>query len=108
MMRFALARLAEIARAAGAFDYRLHDYRSADGVYQTPAWHLMGTCRMGADPASSVVDKWNRSWDVPNLYIVDGSVLVTGGVVNPTPTICALALRCAEHLRDNFQALRPV
>ena len=60
---------------------------------------------MGADPKSSVVDKWNRSWDVPNLYIVDGSVLATGGVVNPTPTICALALRCAENLRDNFDEL---
>lgn len=106
MMRFALARLAQIARAAGAFDYRLHDYMSPEGVYQTPAWHLMGTCRMGADARTSVVDKWNRSWDVPNLYIVDGSVLTTAGVANPTPTICALALRCAEHLRDNFAGLR--
>ncbi len=106
MMRFGLDRLADIARAAGAFDYRLHDYRSPEGVYQTPAWHLLGTCRMGADPKSSVVDKWNRSWDVPNLYIVDGSVLATAGVVNPTPTICALALRCAENLRDNFAVMR--
>ena len=48
MMRFALDRLADIARAAGAFDYRLHDYRSPEGVYQTPAWHLLVTCRMGA------------------------------------------------------------
>ena len=48
MMRFALQRLEDIAQAADAFDYRLHDYMSADGVYQTPAWHLLGTCRMGA------------------------------------------------------------
>jgi choline dehydrogenase-like flavoprotein len=105
MMRFALARLADIAGAAGAFDYRLHDYLSPEGVYQTPAWHLMGTCRMGADPESSVIDRWNRSWNVPNLYIVDGSALATGGVVNPTATICALALRAAEHLRDGFRDL---
>ncbi|MFO1060518.1 MAG: GMC family oxidoreductase [Dongiaceae bacterium] len=106
MMRFALDRLADLARASGAFEHRLQDYLSPDGVYQTPAWHLMGTCRMGDDPASSVVDAWNRCWDVPNLYIVDGSVLPTGGAVNPTPTICALALRCAAHLRDNFATLR--
>jgi 2-methyl-1,2-propanediol dehydrogenase len=106
MMRFALERLEDIARAAEAFDYYLHDYMSPDGVYQTPAWHLLGTCRMGADPENSVINKWHQAWDVPNLYIVDGSALTTGGVVNPTNTICALALRAAEHLRDNFADLR--
>jgi choline dehydrogenase-like flavoprotein len=54
----------------------------------------------------SVVNRWNQSWDVPNLFIVDGSVFTTGGVVNPTPTVCALALRAAEHLRDNFADIR--
>jgi 2-methyl-1,2-propanediol dehydrogenase len=44
--------------------------------------------------------------DVRNLCIVDGSALATGGVVNPTNTICALALRAAPHLRDNFADLR--
>ncbi len=43
---------------------------------------------------------------MPNLYIVDGSALTTGGVVNPTNTICALALRAAAHLRDHFPDLR--
>ena len=42
----------------------------------------------------------------PNLYIVDGSAFTTGGVVNPTSTVCALALRAAEHLRDDFNELR--
>jgi 2-methyl-1,2-propanediol dehydrogenase len=106
MMRYQLARLEEIAKAAGAVDYKLNDYKDEEGVYRTPAWHLLGTCRMGADPEHSVVNKWHQAWDVPNLYIVDGSVFTTGGVVNPTPTVCALALRAAEHLRDNFQALR--
>ena len=77
----------------------------ADGVYRTPAWHLLGTCRMGDDPDTSVVNKWHQCWDVPNLFIVDGSALATGGVVNPTSTISALALRAAEHLRDNFRDL---
>jgi choline dehydrogenase-like flavoprotein len=66
---------------------------------------MIGTCRMGADPERSVVNKWNQSWDVPNLFIVDGSVLTTGGVVNPTPTISALALRAATYIRDNFGKL---
>ena len=106
MMRFALRRLEDIAQAADAFDYRLHDYLSPDGVYRSPAWHLLGTCRMGADPETSVINRWHQAWDVPNLYIVDGSALATGGVVNPTNTICALALRAAEHLRDHFRDLR--
>jgi choline dehydrogenase-like flavoprotein len=61
---------------------------------------------MGPRPEDSVINRWHQSWDVPNLYIVDGSALVTGGVVNPTATICALALRAAEHLSDNFRELR--
>ena len=60
--------------------------------------HLMGTARMGLDPATSVVNEWGRSHDVPNLYIFDASVFVTGGGVNPTATICALALRFARKL----------
>jgi 2-methyl-1,2-propanediol dehydrogenase len=106
MMRYQLERLEEIAKAAGAVDYKLNDYKDAEGVYRTPAWHLLGTCRMGPSPEMSVVNKWHQAWDVPNLYIVDGSVFTTGGVVNPTPTVCALALRAAEHLRDDFQKLR--
>ena len=103
MMRYMLDRLVEIAKAAGAFEYRLQDYTDENGVYRTPAWHLLGTCRMGETPDMSVVNKWNQCWDVPNLFIVDGSVFTTGGVVNPTPTVSALALRAAEHLRDNFR-----
>jgi choline dehydrogenase-like flavoprotein len=105
MMNYMLDRITDICKAAGAFEYSLQDYRDANGVYRTPAWHMIGTCRMGADPSSSVVNKWNQSWDVPNLFIVDGSVLATGGVVNPTPTISALALRAAGYIRDNFHAL---
>lgn len=106
MMRYMLDRLVDIAKAVDAFDYRLQDYVDANGVYRTPAWHLLGTARMGKSPEMSVVNKWHQCWDVPNLYIVDGSVLTTGGVVNPTPTICALTLRAAKHLRDNFRELR--
>lgn len=105
MMAYMLDRLVDIAKAANAVEYRLQDYLDKDGVYRTPAWHMIGTCRMGGDPATSVVNKWNQSWDIPNLFLIDGSVLTTGGAVNPTPTISALALRAAEYIRDNVRDL---
>ncbi|MFI5953823.1 GMC family oxidoreductase [Cryptosporangium sp. NPDC051539] len=60
--------------------------------------HLLGTARMGRDPGSSVVDPYGRAHDVPNLYVADGSVFVTGGAVNPTATIVALAHRVARQI----------
>ena len=58
----------------------------------------MGTARMGADPAKSVVDEWGRAHDVPNLFVYDGSVFVTSSGFNPTGTITAIALRAVKHL----------
>jgi choline dehydrogenase-like flavoprotein len=74
--------------------------RSVDtlALMRSAGWHLLGTARMGTDPATSVVDPWGKAHDVDNLYIVDGSVFVTAGGVNPTNTISALALRFADRL----------
>jgi choline dehydrogenase-like flavoprotein len=66
----------------------------------TPAYHLMGTVRMGANPRRSVVNASNRAHDVKNLYIVDGSSFATSAAVNPTSTIGALALRAADKIWD--------
>ena len=60
--------------------------------------HNRGSCRMGNDPKTSVVNKFHRAHEVPNLFIVDGSNLVTGGRNHPTMTIQALAYRAAEHI----------
>ncbi|SDM69287.1 Choline dehydrogenase [Methylobacterium phyllostachyos] len=60
--------------------------------------HLNGTARMGADPRTSVVDADCRSWDIPNLYVCDGSVFPTVGGVNPSLTIQAIALRTADRI----------
>ncbi len=65
---------------------------------RSAGWHLLGTARMGVDPASSVVDPWGKAHDVDNLYVVDGSVFVTAGGINPTNTIMSLALRAADRL----------
>jgi 2-methyl-1,2-propanediol dehydrogenase len=97
MMRYSIERLRDLAGSVGAYDLAINDYYE-DGVYRTPAWHMLGTCRMGSDPEHSVVDKWHQSWEVPNLYVVDGSSFPTGGVVNPTSTVTALALRAARNI----------
>jgi choline dehydrogenase-like flavoprotein len=62
------------------------------------AVHLLGTCRMGNDPARSVVDRSHRAHDVPNLFLVDGSNLVTRGRGQPTGTIQALAFRAGDEI----------
>jgi choline dehydrogenase-like flavoprotein len=64
----------------------------------TASVHLMGTCRMGNDPRTSVVDKYHRAHDVPNLFIVDGSSFVTSGRNQPTCTIQALAYRASDFI----------
>ncbi len=60
--------------------------------------HLVGGARMGNDPRTSVVDKFGRSHDIPNLFVCDGSVLPTQGSANPGLTIQALAARTADYL----------
>jgi choline dehydrogenase-like flavoprotein len=62
------------------------------------AYHPMGTCRMGKDPRSSVVDDFGRAHDVPGLVVTDASILPGSTYVNPQITIMALAARSARHL----------
>jgi len=66
--------------------------------YQSQGAHLLGTCRMGDDEQTSVVDKYHRTHDLPNLFLCDGSSFVTSGRGQPTMTIMALAFRAAEHI----------
>lgn len=106
LIQFGIERALDLARALDAFDVKVNDFRLPGRGYTPPAWHLLGTCRMGTSPDDSVVTKWHQAWDVPNLYIIDGSVMPTGGAVNPTSTISALALRAAMHLRDRFTEAR--
>jgi choline dehydrogenase-like flavoprotein len=56
----------------------------------------MGTTIMGDDPKDSVVNRWGRTHDVPNLWIVGSSVFPTSATSNPTLTIAALTLRTAQ------------
>jgi choline dehydrogenase-like flavoprotein len=99
MLDHAVTRASEILRAAGANDI-WNVAPIPDG-----GWHLMGTARMGTDPARSVVNEWGRSHDVKNLFIVDGSIFVTSAGVNPTRTIQALALYIADQMKQRLANL---
>ena len=93
--RFFQDKAKDILDAAGAEEVWASPVREQEG-----GAHLLGTCRMGEDPDSSVIDPHHRTHDVPNLFLCDGSSLVTGGRGQPTMTIQALAFRAAEHIAD--------
>ncbi|HEY6892230.1 MAG TPA: GMC family oxidoreductase [Solirubrobacter sp.] len=80
----------------------LHDIWEAAGAQDTLSIdryaHLVGGCRMGTAPETSVIDADHRAWGVPNLFVADGSVMPTQGSANPALTIMALASRLAERL----------
>ena len=93
-------------RAAGRFSKLPARPTSASTTrFLYGGWHLLGTARMGTDPARSVVNEWGRSHDVKNLFIVDGSVFVTSGGVNPTSTIQAIALYVADQMKQRLANL---
>lgn len=95
MMKWFGAKGKELLDAAGA------DTAVDLGAMQQgyPTVHLLGTCRMGNDPQTSVVNADHRAHDVPNLFMVDGSSFVTSGRGQPTMTIQALAFRAADRMK---------
>jgi choline dehydrogenase-like flavoprotein len=90
-LQFQLARAREAHEAAGAVETLVTDWSQW-------GWHLLGTCTMGDDPATSVVNRYGQAHDVPNLFVFDGSIFPTSGPQPPTATIAALALRNTANL----------
>jgi choline dehydrogenase-like flavoprotein len=88
LMRAATGVLEDILKAAGA----------GEVITINREAHLVGGARMSATADSGVVDADLRTWAIPNLYVVDGSVLPTQGAANPALTIMALAARAADRL----------
>jgi choline dehydrogenase-like flavoprotein len=88
LIEFAKQKTEEVMRAAGAVEV----------TQESRYAHLVGAARMGADPATSVVDKFGRTHDIANLFVCDGSILPTQGSANPGLTIQALAARTADYL----------
>ena len=58
---------------------------------------------MGNDPKTSVLTKFNQSWDVNNMFVIDGASFVTSANQNPTLTILALTMRACEYLADEYK-----
>lgn len=92
-MRFLQDRAVEVLEAAGAKKVWRVPVQE-----QTFTTHILGTCRMGSDARTSVVDTDHRTHEVSNLFICDGSNLVTSGRGQPTATIQALAYRAGERI----------
>lgn len=103
MLDFHIEKASQSLLEAGAYKVEV------DRLMRYSGWHLLGTARMGDDPRTSVLDRWNRAHDVPNLYVVDGSCFVTSSGVNPTSTIVAIALRAADNMvRTRFNQQVPL
>jgi len=85
-------RAKQVLKAAGA--------RSTFSAPIGDTGHLLGTCRMGNNPKTSVLNPFCQTHDVKNLFVVDGSNFVTGASVNPTLTIGAIATRSSDYLID--------
>ncbi len=65
--------------------------------------HEVGTCRMGDDPQTSVLNQWGQSWDVKNLFVADGASFVSNADKNPTLSILALAWRTSDYIAEQMK-----
>jgi len=93
-------KLVEVVEAAGARHFvpgRLPGVHISPDASMKGSAHIHGTVRMGTDPSKSVVDAYCRSHEVPNLWVVDSSIMPSNGGYNPTLTILANAYRVADH-----------
>jgi choline dehydrogenase-like flavoprotein len=83
----------EMLEAAGVKNVRGFD---GDGTMGRGI-HEMGSARMGLDPKTSVLNKWNQVWDAPNVFVTDGSFMASSNCVNPSLTYMAMTARAVDH-----------
>ena len=91
----------EMLEAAGLKDVKPRD---GDGTIGRGI-HEMGTARMGKDPKTSVLNKWNQVWDAPNLFVTDGACMTSANCVNPSLTYMALTARAAEYALNELKKM---
>jgi len=85
--------------SAGVKDIETHDggHEVGDGI------HEMGTARMGKDPKTSVLNKWNQVWDAQNVFVTDGACMTSAACQNPSLTYMALTARAANHAVEELK-----
>ena len=94
LMRIDMANdMAEMLEAAGASDVAIYEREYYPGM----GIHEMGTARMGRDPKTSVLNRWNQVWDAPNVFVTDGACMTSASCVNPSLTYMAITARAADH-----------
>jgi len=99
MRRDMMNDLAEMLEATGVKDLRVYDNGSFPGM----GIHEMGTARMGRDPKTSVLNAHNQVWDCTNVFVTDGSCMVSSGCQNPSLTYMALTARAAAFAVDELK-----
>ena len=83
----------EMLEAAGVKDVKAHETEGIPGR----SIHEMGAARMGADPKTSVLNKFNQVWDAPNVFVTDGSFMVSSACVNPSLSYMAFTARAVDY-----------
>jgi choline dehydrogenase-like flavoprotein len=99
MFKFIRQTFEEILTAAKAVDITLPEIPEKPGA----SIHEMGTAHMGSDPRTSVLNQFNQSWDVKNLFVTDGAAFTSGSHKNPTNHIMALAWRASEYMLEEMR-----
>jgi choline dehydrogenase-like flavoprotein len=99
MRKDMLADAIEMLEASGVKDVK---GREGDGTLGRGI-HEMGSARMGADPKTSVLNKWNQVWDAPNVFVTDGSFMTSASCVNPSLTYMAFTARAANHAVEELK-----
>jgi choline dehydrogenase-like flavoprotein len=95
----ALESIKEMATEAGFEITRTNERLAAPGL----CIHEVGTARMGTDRKASVLNRFNQSWDVKNLFVTDGACFVSIGCQNPTLTMMALTARACDYMVEEYR-----
>lgn len=93
MQQDAMTQAAEMLEAAGCTNVSTYNSKTAPGL----TIHEMGPARMGKDPKTSVLNKWNQVWDAKNVFVTDGACMASSGCQNPSITYMALTARAADY-----------
>ena len=99
MLKDILASGAEMLEKAGFTGIYAYDDEQAPGL----GIHEMGTARMGSDPKTSILNRWNQVWEVPNVFVTDGACMTSNACQNPSLTYMALTARAANYAVEQLK-----